>query len=97
MVNSTKVKTFISDYSLSVPKLTDGYRHIIKDPIRKTWGNVSLCSYEDLALSIFSINEPVFNTYSRVYKSLCPKCLNKMPEELVEELKFNYIVKKLKS
>ncbi len=99
MANNSKVKTFISDYSISAHEFDahrQGLRHIIKNS--KLFGyNKSLCGKSKLVVSIFSLTEPIFNFYSSIYKSLCPKCLNKLPEELVEELNFTYIVKKLKS
>ncbi len=96
MANNSKVKTFISDYSISVPRFKTDNRHIIKSPKNIT-DNISLCGRKSFVTSIYTLTEIPFTLYSSIYKSLCPKCLNKMPEELVEELKYNYIVKKLKS
>ncbi len=96
MANNSKVKTFISDYSISAAPFAPKIRHIIKAPYIMGW-NKSLCGASKLVISIFTLTEKNFSLYSRMYKSLCPKCLNKLPEELVEELNFTYIVKKLKS
>ena len=102
MANNSKVKTFISDYSLSWTEPVSGkslerVRHIIIDPSRIYSSEIGLCGAKYLTVSIYTTTELDFKLYSRVYKSLCPKCLSKMPEKIVEELKFNYIVKKLKS
>ena len=95
MANNSKVKTFISDYSICW--IIDTTRHILINSSYCDDRGIGLCGAGNLSLSSFNLTEKDFIIHSRIYKSLCPKCLNKMPKELVEELKYNYIVKKLKS
>ena len=100
MANNSKVKTFISDYIISISDYTwsKGIRHIIlRRTSISTDHNTSLCDTIDLNISSYGLTESDFSDHFVIYKSLCTKCLKKMPEELIEELKFNYIVKKLKS
>lgn len=56
----------------------------------------SLCqlsTYYSEALSLYTCS----TKYPFVYKDLCKKCFNKLPKDIQDRIKFNYIVSKLKN
>ena len=84
----------LEDYRLSYFNITTTYRHILFPQDN----DISLCNISSyLHESIFTLQNIGTNTNPHLnYKNICPECLKSLPEDVLEKLKFNYIVTKLK-
>ncbi len=78
----------LTDYNISFWDSIKYTRHILLD--KKT-----LCNSE--IYTIGTIRHDLELEYFDLIHDLCSECMEKLPKELLEKIKFNYIVRKLKN
>ena len=78
----------LADYRIGF--LLDEYRHIALGSTRK-----SLCRVYSDFYSYLDLDE-IARIYPDYYLSMCPKCFKKLPIKVQTEIKFRYMVYKLK-